>query len=252
MHPLGSTRTAVRNNHAFIAPDSHVPGPIPGWTYSTGVTLISPRMMGKPQFSQMLIQMETGAESAEPLSGVERFVYVLDGSVQLSIGEESSKLMTGFYAFLPAGTRHWLSVKESAQLIMFEKRYVPTDLGDGVAPDVQVGNAWSVSAEPFLGDPAAQLRTLLPTSLDFDMAVNLFTFQPGAALPFVETHVMEHGLYLTEGQGIYRLDEHYYPIQAGDSIWMGAYSQQWFCAIGKTQSTYLYYKDVNRDPLQSE
>jgi (S)-ureidoglycine aminohydrolase len=60
---------------------------------------------------------------------------------------------------------------------------------------------------------------------------------------------MEHGLLLLDGQGIYRLGERWYPIQAGDAIWMGPYCPQWFAAIGKNPARYLYYKDVNRDPL---
>ena len=248
MHPLGSTRTSVQQNHAFIAPDSHVATTLPGWENAQTVTLISPRMMGKPQFTQYLVDMAAGGESAEPAFGIQRFAYVLDGSVTLEIGTEIAKLLRGFFAYLPPNSVHRFVSKDAARLLLFEKRYQPIDLADE-PQDILIGDAWSVSAEPFLGDEAAQLRTLLPTGLEFDMAVNLFSFQPGAALPFVETHVMEHGLYLVEGQGIYRLDENWYPIQAGDSIWMGAYSQQWFCAIGKTQSTYIYYKDVNRDPL---
>jgi (S)-ureidoglycine aminohydrolase len=30
---------------------------------------------------------------------------------------------------------------------------------------------------------------------------------------------------------------------------MAAYCPQWFVAMGKTPARYLYYKDVNRDPL---
>ncbi|MEM7800231.1 MAG: (S)-ureidoglycine aminohydrolase, partial [Chloroflexota bacterium] len=100
---------------------------------------------------------------------------------------------------------------------------------------------------PFLGDEAAQLKLLLPDDLRFDMAVNLFTFDPGTTLPFTETHIMEHGMIMLQGGGIYRLDDRWYPIQAGDVLWMGSYCPQWFGALGKTKSQYLYYKDVNRD-----
>jgi len=51
-------------------------------------------------------------------------------------------------------------------------------------------------------------------------------YQPGAALSMVEMHVMEHGLIMLEGGGIYRLGEFWYPVTAGDFIWMdhGAHS----------------------------
>ena len=31
------------------------------------------------------------------------------------------------------------------------------------------------------------------------MAVNIFTYDPGGHLPFVETHIMEHGLIIFTG-----------------------------------------------------
>ena len=74
------------------------------------------------------------------------------------------------------------------------------------------------------------------------------TYQPGAALPMVEIHVMEHGLLMLEGGGIYRLNDGWYPVTAGDFIWMGPYCPQWFGALGKVPAKYLIYKDWNRNP----
>jgi len=88
-----------------------------------------------------------------------------------------------------------------------------------------------------------------PADFAFDCAVNIMTFLPGATLPMVEIHVMEHGLMMLEGGGIYRLGECWYPAAAGDFIWMGPYCPQWFGALGKTPAKYLIYKDWNRHPL---
>ena len=117
-------------------------------------------------------------------------------------------------------------------------------------PEAIVGNESQVAGTPFLGDPDAVLKVLLPADPRFDLAVNVFTFQPGAALPLVEMHVMEHGLLMLEGQGVYRLDEEWYPVRQGDVIWMAPFCPQWFVAMGKTPARYLYYKDVNRDPME--
>ncbi len=111
------------------------------------------------------------------------------------------------------------------------------------------GHEQDVAGQPFLGDPDAILRTLLPTGPAFDLAVNVFTFRPGATLPMVEVHVMEHGLLMLEGQGVYRLGVSWYPVREGDAIWMAPYCPQWFVAMGKQPARYLYYKDVNRDPM---
>src|SRR5438477_192593 len=85
--------------------------------------------------------------------------------------------------------------------------------------------------------------TQYPADPAFDFAVNTMTFLPGATLPMVEIHVMEHGLLMLAGEGIYRLGEHWYPVAAGDFIWMGPYCPQWFGALSKTPAKYLLYKD---------
>ena len=115
----------------------------------------------------------------------------------------------------------------------------------------RLGQEQDVEGQPFLGDPDALLKTLLPNDPAFDLAVNIFTYRPGATLPMVEVHVMEHGLLMLEGQGVYRLADDWYPVQQGDVIWMAPFCPQWFVAIGKGHARYLYYKDVNRDPFQS-
>ena len=102
--------------------------------------------------------------------------------------------------------------------------------------------------KPLLGDPALEVRTLLADDFAFDCAVNTMTFQPGATLPMVEIHVMEHGLLMLSGGGIYRLGDYWYPVSAGDFIWMAPYCPQWFGALGNVPARYLIYKDWNRHP----
>jgi len=248
MKPFGTTRTSVRTNHAFIAPDGYVSAGLPGWTETQGIVLISPAMLRLPRFSQYLAVMGAGGMAGLPLAGVQRFVYVMQGTLRLKINEKTIILEPGHFAYLPADSAYDMSALSASRLMIFEKPYQASTV-TSETPKVVLGDAWAGEGTPFMGDEATRLRVLLPTDVPFDMAVNLFTFQPGAALPFVETHVMEHGMYFVEGQGIYRLDDQWYPVQAGDTLWIGSYSPQWFCAIGKTQTTYLYYKDVNRDPL---
>jgi (S)-ureidoglycine aminohydrolase len=91
------------------------------------------------------------------------------------------------------------------------------------------------------------LKTLLPVEPAFDMAMNLLTFPPGYSLPVIETHIMEHGLYFLQGQGLYYLGRTWAEVSAGDFIWMGPYVPQSFLATSTTSSRYLYYKNVHRD-----
>ncbi len=66
-----------------------------------------------------------------------------------------------------------------------------------------------------------------------------------------EIHYNQHGLLLLEGRGIYRLGDAWYPVQAGDAIWMAPYVIQWYAALGTTRSRYVINKDTIVDPLLS-
>lgn len=248
MNLFGTTRSRVAANHALIAPDSFVRCPLPGWSDAECVVVISPHLGAR--FTQYLALMNAGGVAQPPADGVERVLYVLDGDVALSTPDApDQRLARGGFAFLPPGSPVRLAARSPARLNVFEKRYVPRA---GVPkPEMIVGHESQIEAAPFMGDPDAMLKVLLPTDPSFDLAVNLFTFRPGAALPLVEIHVMEHGLLMVEGQGVYRLGDGWYPVQAGDVIWMASYCPQWFVAMGKTPAAYLYYKDVNRDPLEA-
>ncbi len=101
------------------------------------------------------------------------------------------------------------------------------------------------------GDSRLMLQKLLPAGPEYDCEINIMDFSPGASLPYVETHFMEHGLVFLNGGGIYRLDDCWYPVEQGDVIWMGPFCAQWFGAIGQSNARYLIYKNWNRDPLVS-
>ena len=242
MNPLGQTRTTVRRNYALIAPDSHVLAPLPDWERTRGVVLISPAMGAG--FVQYVAHVEAGSSSCGAAPAVERFVYVLEGELQV----EGRELGVGGYAYFPADRSHRISGRGAAKVLVIEKTFEP---GNGARPEVVIGNEVEVTSSAFMGDPDAQLKLLLPDSPAYDMAVNVFTYRPGAMLPQVECHVMEHGLMMLQGMGVYRLDEQWYPVQAGDVIWMGPYCPQWFIAGGKAASRYIYYKDVNRAVMKA-
>ena len=131
-----------------------------------------------------------------------------------------------------------------SRAVVIEKPYRP--LGALKPPGKFLGSERTAPSRPLMDDPDLQVRVLLPEDPSFDFAVNTMTFQPGAALPMVEMHVMEHGLTMLAGGGIYRLGENWYPVAVGDFIWMAPYCPQWFGAIGKTPAKYLIYKDWNR------
>jgi (S)-ureidoglycine aminohydrolase len=246
MDPFGTSRSRVCRDHALIAPDSFVRAPIPGWLRTRGVVLVGPPMGA--DFVQYLAFMEADAVAAAPAPGVERVLFVLEGEVEVELTPGvPHALSPGGFAYMSPDCDCSLRATTESQLCVFEKRYVT--LPGVTPPEARAGSTRDVPGEPFLGDPDARLQVLLPDEPAFDLAVNVFTYQPGATLPMVEVHVMEHGLLMLEGQGVYRLSDSWYPVQVGDAIWMAPYCPQWFVAMGKSPASYLYYKDINRDPL---
>jgi (S)-ureidoglycine aminohydrolase len=237
----------VAANHALITPDTHVWGPLPGWRSAAGVVHISPQLGAR--FVQLYVSLEKGGFSSGAADGVERAIFVRKGAVDIKFpgGGPAHRLKAEGFAYFPPDRPHEIRAIEPTGLIVFEKRFEPAAAVE--MPEPVFGDAADVAGEPFVGDEAARLQVLLPADERFDMAMNLFTYQPGATLPQVEIHVMEHGLAMLDGTGVYRLGDSWYPVEAGDVIWMASYCPQWFVAMGKTPARYLYYKDVNRNPL---
>ena len=238
------TRSVVKRNHAIIAPDGYINSNVPGWTKCTVNVIINEAMGAK--FSQLLTTLKSDGEIKGETSSSQIFFYVVNGKCHAAVGEKENSLAQGHFVYVPAGVAYkFNSREEGTQLLSFHKVYEP--LTAYPKPEIVFGKSEG-EGDTYLGDPALRLQILLPDNSSFDMAVNIFTYDPGGHLPFVETHIMEHGLLYLQGQGIYMLDHQWYPIKKGDSIWMAPYCQQWFTAMGKEPTVYIYYKNVNRFP----
>ena len=244
--PFGQTRTRVSARHALIAPDGHVTSAGPGISGAKAVVVINPAMGAR--FAQLLVTFEEGGRAEATSSEIETAAYFESGGATVAIDATKKKCGPGGFFFAPAGKAWAISApKAGTRVTLFQKKFVA--LPGATTPQPIIGDAARVRGQPFLGDPDARLQVLLPDEPGFDLAMNVFTYQPGATLPFVETHVMEHGLLMLSGQGVYRLEDSWYPVAAGDAIWMAPYCPQWFVAMGKSPASYLYYKDVNRAAL---
>jgi (S)-ureidoglycine aminohydrolase len=196
-------------------------------------------------FAQYTAEFESGGELGP--TPAQRFIYVLEGIVQAEVDGKMNELSPRNYAFFPEGAPHRVAASKASRVVVIEKRYHP--LAGIPLPKTIVSAEDAVAAHPLNDDSDLQVKCLLPDAPSFDFAVNTMTYQPGAALSMVEMHVMEHGLLMLEGGGIYRLGDSWYPVTAGDFIWMGPWCPQWFGAIGKIAAKYLIYKDCNRHPL---
>ena len=259
LHHLGQTRSSLQADHALLTPDSFVRAPLPGMERASAIVHTGPAIGAA--FTQYTAEIEPGGALGP--TEAQRFLFVLEGKVQLEASRGKHVLAKDGYAFLPAAEPSSVRAPEAARITVIEKVYQPlagplsTAQTDGKKggprgirkPDVLIGEEGSVTPQAFMGDESLLVRALLPDDPIFDFAVNTMTYQPGAALPMVESHIMEHGLLMLEGEGIYRLGDRWYPVAAGDFIWMAPYCLQWFGALGKVPAKYLIYKTWNRHPL---
>jgi (S)-ureidoglycine aminohydrolase len=226
---------------------------LPGWHGTRAWVLARPLSGFAETFAQLALAVDPGGGSnaPEPDAAAEAVLFVTGGRPTLDLGDgRPHALQTGSYAYLAPGTPWRLHNPGDApaHLQWIRKRYLPTDGLD--APEAFVTHEREVTPTP-MPETDGRWTTatfVSPDDLRHDMHVNLVTFQPGAAIPFAETHVMEHGIYVLEGRGLYYLNGDWLEVAAGDFLWLRAFCPQACHATGTGPFRYLLYKDVNRHP----
>jgi (S)-ureidoglycine aminohydrolase len=241
---LGQSRTSIQPRHALLTSESYERVTMPDMPGAELVYLLSPAMGAR----LTMYVMEAGQEFELPVvrPDVRRFILLLDGAAQLLSDGLKRVLGPEDFAFFPETKSGNLLVAAGTKLVAFE--WYANSQPDAAPPVLISGSIADAPQQPLKGDNALMVQNLLPKDATFDAEVNVMNFAPGASLPYVETHFMEHGLLFLDGQGIYRLGERWYPVTKGDAIWMGPHELQWFGALGKTPSRYLIWKNFNRLP----
>jgi len=215
----------------------------PLWT-NTEIRVLTAPAMGA-NFVQHHLTLAPGATGKRASDGrIESFVYLLSGQATLRASSEH-RLVAGDFAFVPHTTGFELTASEPATALLLHKVYEPAPGID--APKPIIGSEKKIPADVWMNNPASRLQLLIPDDLQYDFAMNIFTFDPGHGLPYVETHVMEHGLLVLEGKGMYYLDGDWMEVEKDDFLWMAPYCPQSYYATGPTPTRYIYYKNVNRE-----
>jgi (S)-ureidoglycine aminohydrolase len=248
LHHLGATRSSLKADHLLQTPDTFVRTPLPGAENVEFIVHVAPQLGAR--FTQMTAEFAAGGMLGP--APAQRFLYVIEGALELTTSGHKHVLAAGGFAYLPQGTQHTARSLGKASAAVIEKPYAAEAGSAGpsaAAPQFVVGNEASIAPVPLMGDESLRVRSLMPDGPAYDFAVNTMTYDPGAALSMVEIHVMEHGLLMLEGGGIYKLGDSWYPVEAGDFIWMAPYCPQWFGALGKRPAKYLIYKHWRRHPL---
>lgn len=222
---------------------------LPGWNNTRSWIIAKPIAGFATTFAQYIVEVSPGGGSdrPEPESGVESVLFLLTGNLTVVIDGEKHALTPGGYAYLPAGA-DWSVTNDSdapATFTWVRKAYEPLE---GHAPKAFAVQEQDIEPTPMPDTNGAWATTRFvdPDDLAHDMHVNIVTFEPGAVIPFAETHVMEHGIYVLEGKAVYRLNDDWVEVQAGDFMWLRAFCPQACYAGGPGKFRYLLYKDVNR------
>ncbi|MGR3563633.1 MAG: bifunctional allantoicase/(S)-ureidoglycine aminohydrolase [Heliomarina sp.] len=201
-------------------------------------------------FSHYVMEVAPGGGSSrpEPNRQAEAVLFVVEGNMHLTISGDEHAMEAGGYAFLPAGS-DWSLRNTSDAPVRFHWIRKAYEAAEGIEPPeafVTSDAAVDPIAMPGTEGRWATTRFVSPEDMRHDMHVTIVTFQPGGVIPFPETHVMEHGLYVLEGKAVYRLNQDWVEVEAGDYMWLRAFCPQACYAGGPGPFRYLLYKDVNR------
>jgi len=223
---------------------------LPGWRRTRLWVIARPMSGFAESFSQYVMEVAPGggSDAPDPDPGAQHWLFFTGGEATLTIDGQGHDIETGSYAYIPAGSKwsllaegpapcrfHWLrKIWEPAPGIATPSAFVTSDQATPIRwmPDTQ--ERWGTT------------RFVDPEDLTHDAHVNIVTFKPGGVIPFEETHVMEHGLYVLEGKAVYKLNRDWVEVEAGDFMWLRAYCPQACYAAGPGPFRYLLYKDVNR------
>jgi len=223
---------------------------LPFWEHTRLWIIARPLSGFAETFSQYIVEVGPGGGSDQPElePTAEGVLFVVEGTLRLSIAGDRHDLAAGGYAYLPPGASWTLTnpAEEPLRFHWIRKAWEPVA---GIEPPPAFVTSDSECVGGSMPDTDGRWVTQRfadPDDIRHDMHVNIVTFEPGGVIPFPETHVMEHGLYVLEGKAVYLLNQDWVEVQEGDFMWLRAFCPQACYAGGPGRFRYLLYKDVNR------
>ena len=223
---------------------------LPHWADTRAWIIARPMSGFAETFSQYIMEVAPrgGSDRPEPDPQAQAAIFVMEGQIELTAAGTKHVMDPGGFAYIPPSTTWSLrnEAPAAARFHWIRKRY--DRVADLASPPLLVTNERTIAPDPMPGTDGrwATTRFVDPKDLRHDMNMTIVTLEPGASIPFEETHVMEHGLYVLEGKAVYRLNKDWVEVEAGDFMWLRAFCPQACYAGGPGRFRYLLYKDVNR------
>lgn len=216
------------------------------------VSIVASPKMGA-SFVQYVVQAGISAHTTAPFASeadVEGFLYVVQGEMEVMVGDQKVTVTDGGYAFAPAGTgiSFMNQSNQECKMLLYKQVYIPLEEAiSGKRPKPVIGNVNEIEYRIYEDMENVLIKDLLPTDLEYDMNMHILAFKPGGCHPIVETHVQEHGAYILSGEGMYYMDDTWMGIKKDDFMWFGPYVAQCAYGVGTDLFAYIYSKDCNRD-----
>jgi len=223
---------------------------LPFWDKTRAWVIARPLSGFAETFSQYVMEVQPGGGSdrPEPDAEAEGVLFVVEGELTVTLDGRDHVMAPGGYAFLPPASK-WTARNAGGEAARFHWIRKAYEVVEGIdVPGAIFANENDLKPIPMPDTEGrwATTRFVDPADLRHDMHVTVVTFEPGGIIPFPETHVMEHGLYVLEGKAVYRLNNDWVEVEAGDYMWLRAFCPQACYAGGPGRFRYLLYKDVNR------
>jgi (S)-ureidoglycine aminohydrolase len=223
---------------------------LPHWDKTRAWIIARPLSGFAETFSQYIMEVLPGggSERPEPDAGAEGALFVVEGQLTVTLDGKKHQLGPGGFAFIPPSSNWQVRNQGSvpARYHWIRKAYEHVEGLD--MPEAIFSNEADIAPSPMPDTNGAWATTRFvdPADLRHDMHLTIVTLKPGGVIPFAETHVMEHGLYVLEGKAVYHLNQQWVEVEAGDFMWLRAFCPQACYAGGPSNFRYLLYKDVNR------
>ena len=250
---LSSGRAVFKSSYAVIPKDvmqDIVVSYFPRWHGTRAWVLARPLSGFSQTFSQSVLEISAGGGSEEPEDdkNVECVLFVVNGELDITVENTSHRIIPGSYVYVPPGMDWGIkNISEQSAHVHWIRKIYQTVVGLD-APNFFVKNDKDVEQikMPLSNGVWSTTRFVDPLDMRHDMHVNIVNIAPGGSIPFMETHVKEHGIYVLQGKGVYRLNQDWVEVEAGDFLWLRAFCPQACYAGGPEEFRYLLYKDVNR------
>lgn len=157
-----------------------MPSALPGWEKATGSVRLS-LAVGASLWRTLSTWREDGGSALCAAEQKGQTFFLERGTCRIHQGDgEAIAWRAGGFAFIPGGNVGQVSGTRDARVTFFDQEFEPLAGVDPPPATCDHGN--EVEGDPFLGNQRAIFQTLLPSDPRFDLAINIFTDQPGDAV----------------------------------------------------------------------